>query len=469
VLAPLSAGQNSEEPAGSSAYDARSANNHWNGKRKTEFAGLLAPWSESRGGTQSGAALLQHLSKRCDEEDDAGRGVPTPEEATIYEFTVRTHDGAKPVTVWRRVEGTGAVNLRLAPTPGVPEARETLLHEMQKFAKASAGKRAEKPAGGIAYDAASSINSWRGKRKTEFEHLLAPWSESRGTTQSGGALLRHLSQRCDEEDDAGRGVPTPEEPTIYEFTVRTHEGANPVTVWRGLDGTGMVNLRLAPTPGVPEDREALLNEMRVSALQSTSNRAGRPAGGIAYGAASAQVQWKGKRKTEFEHLLAPWSASTGGTQSGAALLRHLSQRCDVEDVAGRGVPTPEEATIYEFTVRTHDGADPVTVWRGVDGNATGNLRLAPTPGLPEDREALLSAMRVSAKKRASYRAERPAGGIAYSALSSRGHWTGKRKTEFEHLLAPWSASRGTTQSGAAMRRGRRRRARCADARGGHDL
>jgi hypothetical protein len=198
-------------------------------------------------------------------------------------------------------------------------------------------------------------------------------------------------------------VPTPEEATIYEFTVRTHDGANPVTVWRGLDGTGIVNLRLAPTPGVPKDREALLNEMRVSARKSASTWAEKPAGGIPYSAASSRGHWTGKRKTEFEHLLAPWSASTGGTQSGGALLRHLSQRCDEQDDAGRGVPTPEEATINVFTVRTHDGADPVTVWRRVEGTGAVNLRLAPTPGVPEARKALLKEMQVSAKKGASSR------------------------------------------------------------------
>jgi len=46
-----------------------------------------------------------------------------------------------------------------------------------------------------------------------------------GTTQSGGALLRYLSQRCDEELAAGRGEETPEEPMILEFTVRTHDQA----------------------------------------------------------------------------------------------------------------------------------------------------------------------------------------------------------------------------------------------------
>jgi len=59
---------------------------------------------------------------------------------------------------------------------------------------------------------------------------------------------------------------------VFEFTVTPLAGNAPVTIWRGLDGNGVPDLRLAPASGDDQARANLLKEMQVSAKISAGKR-----------------------------------------------------------------------------------------------------------------------------------------------------------------------------------------------------
>jgi hypothetical protein len=175
------------------------------------------------------------------------------------------------------VDDNGSINLRLAPEPANDEARKALLTAMQQSAKKSASKRREKPTGGLPYPAATANNHWNGPRAKEFEPLRQAWNKATGTLASGGAFLRHLSAKCDETLIAGNGKSVDKAGLIVEFEVKTHPQGEAMRVWRGVDGNGTINLRLAPAPNDDKKRKALLTAMQQSAKNSASQRKEKPA------------------------------------------------------------------------------------------------------------------------------------------------------------------------------------------------
>jgi hypothetical protein len=187
-------------------------------------------------------------------------------------FTVTLLPGIGSVTVWRGLDGNGVINLRLAPKPDEEQARASLLKEMQISAKRSAGKRWEKPAVAFAYATATAHSHWRGKRAAEFEALLQEWNTVTGNEKGGSVLLQELSALCDGEDARGTQMAIFESLVVFEFTVTLHPEMAPARVWRGFDGNGMINLRLAPAPDDEQTRASLLQEMESSAKHSASKR-----------------------------------------------------------------------------------------------------------------------------------------------------------------------------------------------------
>jgi len=222
----------------------------------------------------SGAAFLRHLSVKCDEALEA---EPVDEAGLIFEFEVKTHPEGEAIRVWRGVDANGSINLRLAPAPNDDEARKALLTAMQQFAQQSAGRRREKPAGGLPYPAWNAKGHWKGPRAKEFESMRQAWNGATGTLASGGAFLRHLSAKCDEVLEA---EPVDEAGLIFEFEVKTHPEGEAIRVWRGVDGNGSINLRLAPAPGDDKARKALLKAMQLSANMSAGRRKEKPADGL---------------------------------------------------------------------------------------------------------------------------------------------------------------------------------------------
>jgi hypothetical protein len=224
-------------------------------------------------------------------------------------------------------------------------------------------------------------------------------------------------------------------------------------VWRGVDGNGTINLRLAPAPGDDKARKALLKDMQHSAKKSIRQRREKPAGGIPYPSKNAKGHWNGQRAQEFEPLRQAWNAATSTSASGGAFLQHLSAKCDEALKTECGNPIDEEGLIFEFEVQTHPEGEVMRVWRGVDGNDSINLRLAPEPSDDEARKALLTAMQLSAKWSAGRRRERPAGSLPYSSNNANDHWRGQRAQEFEPLRQAWSVATGKkSASGAAFLR-----------------
>jgi hypothetical protein len=191
----------------------------------------------------------------------------------VFEFTVTLHPGMAPTRVWRGLGDNAVPNLRLAPEPDNEEACASLLKEMKAGAKISASQRREKPAAAtVAYAARTAKDHWKGKRAAEFEALLQEWNAATGSEKSGGTLLQELSALCDGEDARGTQVAISDDLVVFEFTVTLHLGMAPITVWRGLDGNGMINLRLAPAPDDEQARARLLKEMKGSAKMSAGQR-----------------------------------------------------------------------------------------------------------------------------------------------------------------------------------------------------
>jgi len=198
----------------------------------------------------------------------------------IVEFEVKTYPEGEAIRVWRGVDDNGSINLRLAPAPGDDKARKALLTAMQQFAIKSAGHRREKPAGELPYPDNNAKSHWYGPRAKEFEPMRQAWNVATGTLASGGAFLQHLSAKCDEALDAGRSKLVDEESLIFEFEVKTHPEGEAIRVWRGVDGNGTINLRLAPEPGDDEARKALLRDMQHSAKKSAGRRKEKPMDGL---------------------------------------------------------------------------------------------------------------------------------------------------------------------------------------------
>jgi len=272
VSAKKSASQRREKPAAVFAYNRQSAAIHWQ-SRSAEFGQLLTDWDAATGKKNSGASLLQRLSTLCNTEDAQGHGTPVAgSDNRVFEFTVTPQKGMAPVTVWRWLDGSGMPSLRLAPAPGDGQARANLLKEMQVFAKISASRRRDKLAAAVAYDNHTAANHWQ-SRSAEFGPLLTDWDAVTGQTNSGASLLQRLSALCDAEDAQGHGTPVAGSGNrVFEFTVTPPAGRAPVTVWRGLDGNGVPDLRLAPASGDDQARANLLKEMQVSAKISASKR-----------------------------------------------------------------------------------------------------------------------------------------------------------------------------------------------------
>jgi uncharacterized protein YukE len=277
-FAKKSASKRREKPAAVAAvaYTTGSAKNHWKGKRATEFGALLQEWNTTTGRKNSGGALLRELSAQCDKEDADSRGtqVEGADGLVVFEFTVTLQPGMTPIRVWRGLDGNAVPNLRLAPAPDNEQAHASLLKEMKTFAKNSASQRWEKPAAvaAFAYATDTARSHWKGKRATEFKALLQEWNTVTGSEKGGGALLQELSVLCDGEDARGMQVAISDDLVVFEFTVTLHPGMLPVTVWRGLDGNGMINLRLAPAPDDEPTRASLLTEMKDSAKKSARQR-----------------------------------------------------------------------------------------------------------------------------------------------------------------------------------------------------
>jgi len=402
------------------AYPIKTAQDHWKGQRAQEFEPLRQAWNVATGKkAASGGAFLRHLSTKCDEALVAGGGKPVDEAGLIFAFEVQTHPQGKTIQVWRGVNDNGSINLRLAPTPEDDDARKALLTAMQQSAKKSASQRREKPTGSLPYSSHDATHHWKGSRAKEFEPMRQAWNVATGTLASGGAFLQHLSAKCDEALDAGRSKLVDEESLIFEFEVKTHPEGEAIRVWRGVDGNGTINLRLAPEPGDDEARKALLTAMQQSAKKSATLRREKPADGLPYPSKNAHSHWKGPRAKEFEPLRQAWNEATGTSASGGAFLQHLSAQCDEARKAGAGKSVDKAGLIFEFEVKTHPEGEAMRVWRGVDGNGTINLRLAPKPGDDEARKALLRDMQHSAKKSAGRRKEKPMDGLTLE-IDNRG-------------------------------------------------
>jgi hypothetical protein len=97
---------------------------------------------------------------------------------------------------------------------------------------------------------------------------------------SGGAFLRHLSAKCDEALEARGGKPVDEAGLIFEFEVKTHPKGEAIRVWRGVDGNGSINLRLAPEVSDNKTRKTLLKAMQKTANMSAGRRKEKPADGL---------------------------------------------------------------------------------------------------------------------------------------------------------------------------------------------
>ena len=404
-------------------------------------------WSVATSTLASGGAFLRHLSAKCDE---ALAAEPVDEAGLIFEFEVKTHPEGEAMRVWRGVDANGSIHLRLAPAPSDDEARKALLTAMQQFAKQSASERREKPAGSLPYPSATAQGHWYGQRAKEFEPLRQAWNGATGTLASGGSFLQHLSAQCDKAWKAGRGDPVDEASLIFEFEVKTHPEGEAIRVWRGVNGNGNINLRLAPAQNDDDARKALLAAMQQSAKQSAARRRKKPIGSLPYPSSDAKHHWNGQRAKEFEPLCQAWNGATGTLASGAAFLRHLSVKCDE---ALEAEPVDEAGLIFEFEVKTHPEGEAIRVWRGVDANGSINLRLAPAPNDDEARKALLTAMQQFAQQSAGRRREKPAGGLPYPAWNAKGHWKGPRAKEFESMRQAWSVATGKkSASGAAFLR-----------------
>jgi hypothetical protein len=144
---------------------------------------------------------------------------------------------------------------------------------MEAGAKKSAGQLRERPVAAVAYTTYTAYSHWSGNRATEFEALLQAWNTATARNNGGGALLQELSARCDREDADLRGTPVENsDGRVFEFTVTLEPGMAPARIWRGLDGNGVPNLRLAPKPNNEQARASLLKEMEISAKKRAGKR-----------------------------------------------------------------------------------------------------------------------------------------------------------------------------------------------------
>lgn len=142
----------------------------------------------------------------------------------------------------------------------------------------------------IPQSSAAQQQTWTRQHEEEFGPLLEAWNQATGMSAGGDALLRHLSAQCDKEEAAGHGTRVDaEKSTIFEFTVKVHPTMPAVRVWRGVDGDGNIDLRLAPQEDEPDlslslappevgfdARQALLDEMGDLAKRRAGQQSGKP-------------------------------------------------------------------------------------------------------------------------------------------------------------------------------------------------
>ena len=445
-----SAGRRVEKSKGVFSYATSNAKSHWTGPRAKEFEPLWQAWNKATGNEATGATFLRHLSAKCDEALAAGGGKAVDEAGLIVEFEVQTHAEGAVVRVWRGLDGNGSINLRLAPEQGNDEAYQALLTSMQEFMKRSADRRVEKSKGVFFYSTGNANSNWTGPRAKEFEPVRQAWNKATGNEATGATFLRHLSAKCDEALAAGGGKAVDEAGLIVEFEVQTHAEGAVVRVWRGLDGNGSINLRLAPEQGNDEAYQALLKAMQEFMKRSADRRVEKSQGVFFYATGNANKHWTGPRAKEFEPVRQAWNEATGNEASGATFLQHLSAKCDEALAAGGGKAVDEAGLIVEFEVQTHAEGAVVRVWRGLDGNGSINLRLAPEQGNAEAYQALLKAMQEFMKRSAGQRVEKSQGSFSYSVNSATNHWTGPRAKEFEPVRQAWNEATGNEASGATF-------------------
>ena len=452
------AAKTGKQPTDRLPYSHIHATSHWKrGNRAKEFELLRQALENKRGKPVSGGAFLQLLSQACDKAKPEDRHLiaelnEEKVKGRIFEFKVRIDDRMDVVQVWRGLYDNGHIDLRRAPKKeGDNKAYTDLLQEMKASAKASAGQRSKQQ---TPYSVEEARTHWNHKeRAEEFEPLRQAWQEAtkKSVKQANGlAFLRYLSAECDKAEEGGTFIEhLGEHGEILEFKVQMHEGAMPQRVWRGVDGNGQVNLRLAPEEENSEARKTLLDEMKQS-MQKTSPslRIEQLPGGFIYPYRYAENHWHSKRRAkEFEPLRQALEEAMGEKVSGPVFLQLLSQACDKakpEDCKFIKDLNEEKCkgSIFEFKVQMHPKMDAIHVWRGVSDNGYIDLRLA--SGNSETHDELLKEMLDSAKS-SGQRSKRPTLGRFYFTLHPHRHWLGQRATELEPLRQTWQEA--TKKSG----------------------
>jgi len=453
------ADEGGKQPTDKLPYPFSMASKHWNfSKRAEEFEPLRQALENIRGRPVSGAAFLQLLSRACDKTKPEDRQLiaelkEKKAKGRIFEFKVQIDHRMDAVQVWRGAYDNGHIDLRRAPKKGDNKAYRDLLTEMMTSAEVSAGMRSKQH---TPYSPKDAWRHWNDEeRAEELEPLRQAWQEATEKTAGqpkGPAFLRHLSEKCDQAEEGGEYIEhLDEHGEILEFEVQTHEGAMPQRVWRGVDGRGTVNLRLAPEKGNEEARENLLDKMRKSMQKASSSvRIEQLPGGLVYPYQDAKNHWHQhkQRPQEFEPLRQALEKAMDEEVSGAVFLQLLSQACDKakpEDrkhIADLNEKKFKEE-IFEFKVQMHPEMDDVHVWRGVSDNGHIDLRLAPENS--ETHDKLLKEMLRCAKAGATQQSKRPTLGRFHFTLNLHRHWDGLRAIELEPLRQVWQEA--TKKSG----------------------
>ena len=467
----MSADPGSKQPTGGLPYSFMHAESHWNySKRAEEFEPLRQALENATGKAVSGAALLQLLSQACDKVKPENRKLiaelnEKKIKGMICEFEVQIHPGVDVVHVWRGAYDNGHIDLRRALKTDNIKAKACmdLLKEMKRSANVSAGRRSKQL---TPYSAKDAWHHWNDneQRAEEFEPLRQAWQEATGKSDkqaSGPAFLRHLSAECDKAEEGGKLIEDlGKNGKIFEFEVQTYEGATQKCVWRGVDGNGSINLRLAPKPeenNTEEDnieaREKLRDEMKKSMEKisvSASLRIEQLPGGLIYSYRDAQNHWKRnkKRAEKFEPLRQALEKVMGKAVSGATFLQLLSQKCDEakpEDY--KLVEELVKGSIFEFKVRMHPEMEDMHVWRGISNDGHIDLRLA----LEKDiiKGELLNDMLQCARNSGTHRSKQPTRNHFHFTLNANRHWDGRRAEELESLRQAWQKATGKSDKQAS--------------------
>jgi len=452
-----SADQGGKQPMDMLPYSIIQATDHWNrGMRTKDFEPLKQALEKRIGKPVSGGTFLQLLSQACDKAKPEERkliGELNEEKikGSIFEFKVRIHRDMEVVHVWRGAYDNGYIDLRRAPKK--IEAYPNLLEKMKTAAKVSAVRRSKQH---TPYSAKEAWTHWNYKeRAAEFEPLLQAWQKATEKTpkqKHGPAFLRYLSEECDKAEEGGELIEhLGKHGEILEFKVQTHEGAIPQRVWRGVDGNGHVNLRLAPEEGNSEARKTLLGEMKRFMQKASSGvRIERLPGGFVYSNKHAQNHWQySNRVKEFEPLRQALEKAMDEKVSGPVFLQLLSQACDkakpedCKHIAELNEENVQGRSIFEFKVQLHRKMEVMYVWRRIGDNGYIDLRLAPENSDRADQ--LLKEIWQYARTSSSQRSKRPTLGRFRFSLNFHRHWLGQRATELEPLRQAWQEA--TEKSG----------------------